>query len=136
MGSFAMRMAAHWKKHGEPLPQVERPRVMKIGFSFSVPVKILVEEHSEAAVAKAKIGEKVLLAIDDHGGGRRIAIVSEGRDFIGWLPSGDPMEAKLTDDARYRAYLRKIVRGRNGRQFEAVIVDIGIEDGTMDIPLG
>lgn len=136
MGSFALRMSAHQKVHGEPLPYAERPRTIRIGFASSVPIKIEVHPSGETAVAKVLVGAKVLLAIDDRDGGRKIAVVSEAREFVGWLPSDDPIVLRLLDHARYRASLRKVLRGRDGRRFGAAIIEVGIEEDAMELPLG
>lgn len=104
-------------------------------FSTIVPTRIVVAPPFEDAVAKMQVGENVILGQFDRNGTAFIAALSEGQEMIGWLPTADSNVPKLINGAGYRAQVRKIVRGRYGERFEAVILEVTTAAETLDVPV-
>lgn len=107
---------------------------MKLTVSTFLPIRIVVESQFEHAVAKLRVGEGIVLARDDRDGAARIAALTHEHEMIGWLPSTDPIVPKLIGGSGYRAQVGKIIRGRYGSRFEAIILQVTMPAGTLDVP--
>lgn len=123
-------MAAHQTAHRRVLGKAADAQDLEVALSTCVPLRILIDPSCENAVANAKVGERLVLAVDDHG---KIAFVSKARELIGWLPPKDSLAPRLLGGARHRAHLRTIVRGSYGR-IKAVFIDVEIVGGMVTVP--
>lgn len=97
-------------------------------------IRIRADSAYDDAIAATAIGDAIALAVDDIDRGQRIALVNPAKQVIGWFPPDDPYASRLLSGARYRATLRRVLRGRYGTRFGALFVEVTIEPEPLPGP--